>query len=61
VSGDDITHITMMNNVGQVVLNKKVAEDNQLEINVEGYEPGLYLIKVETADNLVIEKVLISQ
>jgi hypothetical protein len=60
-SSDDITHITMMNNVGQVVLNKKVAENNQLEINVEGYEPGLYMIKVETADNLVIEKVLISQ
>jgi hypothetical protein len=60
-SSDNITHITMMNNVGQVVLNKKVAQDNQLEINVEGYEPGLYMIKVETADNLVIEKVLISQ
>ncbi len=60
-STDNITHITMMNNVGQVVLNKKVADDNVLELNVENYEPGLYMIKIETADNLVIEKVLITR
>jgi len=50
-----------MNNVGQVVLNKKVADDNVLELNVEGFEPGLYMIKIETADDLVIEKVLITR
>jgi hypothetical protein len=60
-SSENITHITMMNNVGQVVLNKKVVNDNVLEINVEGYDPGLYMIKIETADDLMIEKVLISQ
>jgi hypothetical protein len=60
-STDNITHVTMMNNVGQVVLNKKVADDNVLELNVAGFEPGLYMIKIETADDLVIEKVLITR
>ena len=60
-STENITHITMMNNVGQVVLNKKVTDDNALELNVAAFEPGLYMIKIETADDLMIEKVLISQ
>jgi hypothetical protein len=60
VSTDDITYITMLNNVGQLVYNKKVVNDNVLEINVTGFEAGIYMIKIETAENIIIEKVLIT-
>ena len=57
----NITHITMMNNVGQLVYNKKVSDENVLEINVTGYDPGVYMIKIETKDDIIIEKVLITR
>ncbi|MBE9491240.1 MAG: T9SS type A sorting domain-containing protein, partial [Bacteroidetes bacterium] len=60
VSTDDITYVTMLNNVGQLVYNKKVVNDNVLEINVTGFEAGIYMIKIETAENIIIEKVLIT-
>ncbi|MFO8128498.1 MAG: T9SS type A sorting domain-containing protein, partial [Bacteroidales bacterium] len=61
VASDDITFVTVMNNVGQVVYNSKVVEENTLEITTTGFEAGVYMIKVETADDVMIKKVIIAQ
>ena len=60
VSTDDITYVTMLNNIGQVVCNKKGVNGNVLEINVTGFEAGIYMIKIETAGNIITGKVLIT-
>ena len=60
VSTSDITHVTIMNYVGQVVYNQKVVEDNDLQLNVAGYETGVYMVKVETTEGILVKKVTIA-
>jgi hypothetical protein len=59
-SSADITHVTVMNYLGQVVYNQKVVEDNDLQLNVAGYETGVYMVKVETTAGILIKKVTIA-
>ncbi len=59
-STTDITHVTIMNYVGQVVYNQKVVEDNDLQLNVAGYETGVYMVKVETTAGILIKKVTVA-
>jgi len=59
-SSSDITHVTVMNYVGQVVYNQKVVEDNDLQLSVAGYETGVYIVKVETTAGILIKKVTIA-
>ena len=49
-----------MNYVGQVVYNQKVVEDNDLQVNVAGFETGVYMVKVETSAGIVVKKVTIA-
>ena len=59
-STTDITHVTVMNYVGQIVYNQKVVEDNDLQLNVAGYETGVYMVKVETTAGITIKKITVS-
>jgi hypothetical protein len=59
-STNDISHVTIMNYVGQVVYNQKVVEDNDLQLNVAGYETGVYMVKVETSTGIIVKKVTIA-
>jgi hypothetical protein len=59
-STSDITHVTIMNYVGQVVYNQKVVEDNDLQLSVAGYETGVYMVKVETTAGVIVKKVTIA-
>ncbi|NQT78529.1 MAG: T9SS type A sorting domain-containing protein, partial [Bacteroidetes bacterium] len=61
VSSTDITHVTIMNYVGQVVYNQKVVEDNDIQVNVAGYEAGVYMVKVETTAGILVRKITIVQ
>ncbi len=49
-----------MNYVGQVVYNQKVVEDNDIQLNVAGYETGVYMVKVETLTGILVKKVTIA-
>ncbi|MBU2650075.1 MAG: T9SS type A sorting domain-containing protein, partial [Bacteroidetes bacterium] len=57
---EDITFVTIINNVGQVVYNNKVVNDNVLQVTTSGFEAGVYMIKVETGSNVIIQKVIIA-
>ncbi|MCK5080487.1 MAG: T9SS type A sorting domain-containing protein, partial [Bacteroidales bacterium] len=59
-SSTDVTHVTIMNYVGQVVYNQKVVEDNNIQVNVAGYETGVYMVKVETLAGILVKKVTIA-
>jgi len=39
--------IILTNNLGQVVLDKKCSDLNNLEINIQNLEPGIYFINIE--------------
>jgi LEA14-like dessication related protein len=49
-----------MNYVGQIVFNQKVVEDNDLQLSVEGYDTGVYMVKIETTVGITIKKITIA-
>ncbi len=57
VSSFDISKISVMNYVGQLVDELKTVEDNIIELNVSSYEEGVYFIKIETTKGIVTKKV----
>jgi hypothetical protein len=59
ISSSDISHVTIMNYIGQVVYNQKVVEDNDLQIGVSGYEAGVYMVKVETSIGIYVKKITV--
>ena len=61
MSSQDIQIVTILNNVGQVVYNHKVVNDNLLTINTSSYEAGVYMVKIETEDNIIVRKIIIAQ
>ncbi|MEN8224500.1 MAG: T9SS type A sorting domain-containing protein, partial [Bacteroidota bacterium] len=60
-SSSDITHVTVMNYLGQVVYNQKLVEDNDLQIGVTAYEAGVYMVKVETSIGIYVKKIIVVQ
>ncbi|MCK4361080.1 MAG: T9SS type A sorting domain-containing protein, partial [Bacteroidales bacterium] len=61
VSTENITKITVINYVGQVVYEKKVVEETSIMLNTASYETGVYMIKVETEDGITAKRVAITR
>jgi hypothetical protein len=54
-SGNEIRNISLMNHVGQIVYNQRI-NANTAHLNVESYSAGLYFVRIETADGIVVTK-----
>ena len=57
-STEQINQITIYNNVGQLVLNRKVGGAKTISINTSSFKPGIYLIFIE-ADKSVVSRRLV--
>ena len=53
-------NISLINSLGQIVFDKKNFKENQLTIDLAGFQNGIYLAKVES-DNMVYTKKLVIQ
>ena len=53
-----IHHILMMNSLGQVVV-EKVLDETEIHLNVNGFTPGLYLLRVSDAAGDSFHKIMI--
>ena len=53
-------HITVMNALGQVVMEAPV-ETEKVSLNLGQYGPGMYLIRVETERETLIRKVSVAK
>ncbi len=58
VSNNTITHIKVLNFIGQTMLEKAVNE-TKLSINTSAYQSGIYFIRIKTANGIKTEKLTI--
>jgi hypothetical protein len=61
VSTENITKITVINYVGQIVYEKKVSDETNIMLNTASYETGVYMIKVETDNMITVKRVTITR
>ena len=58
VEADGMTHVSVYNQLGQVVLEMG-CDTNTLNINVSGWTEGIYFVKVTTADGVVTRQMAV--
>ncbi len=58
-SSSEIENIHVYNNSGQLILDKEV-NALQFEINVAQYECGIYFVKVETGEGVILRKITVN-
>ena len=44
-----------------MVLNRGITSKNQFEIDLSTYASGVYMLKVQTAENTVLERIVLSK
>jgi hypothetical protein len=58
-SGSNITAVEVLNYIGQVVYNNPATETKKIQVNVSGFEAGVYFVKVTTADGIKTSKITV--
>ena len=58
VSGKMFNKLTIVNSIGQIVF-ENFDQCESLSINTDGFEAGIYFIRIEYFDNILIEKLII--
>lgn len=61
VNNMEISKITMTTLDGKVVLNKDYKEEYNLQLNIESYPSGIYLLTVNTTDGNTYQEKIIKQ
>lgn len=60
IEAENLRHISVFNVLGQKVYEEQVDGD-ELEINLSGCEPGVYLIRIETASGVTTKQVVVTK
>ena len=56
-----INKITVFDEIGKLVYEKKVVEDNNIKINTSSFESGVYFVKIYTNEGVVVRRVAITK
>ena len=59
VEAKSMSRITLINTLGQVVLDKAVDGDNEL-LDLSKYETGIYMLRVFTEEDVVTKRIMIN-
>ncbi len=59
VNGENITHFRIINNMGLVMLDEKVAKTSFLEKNLSSLPDGIYFIQLQVNASLLTRKIVI--
>lgn len=57
-SNEEIIELTLYDNLGKIVLEKRTIGSNSTSINKENIAAGTYFVKIGTLNNLVIKKIV---
>ena len=57
----DINKIIVFDDLGKLVYEKKVVEDNNIKINTASFDAGVYFVKIYTNEGVVVRKVAITK
>jgi hypothetical protein len=60
-SSFDITRLTIVNYVGQVVYDAEINGERSLTLNTAAYDAGVYIVKIETDNGLVTKRLAITK
>jgi hypothetical protein len=60
-SSEAMTHITVVNYLGQVVYNSDVNDATTLTLNTSSYESGVYVVRIDTENGQVTKRVTIAR
>jgi hypothetical protein len=60
-STENITKITVINYVGQLVYEKKVSDETNIYLNTASYESGVYILKIETENGITAKRITITR
>ena len=58
-SGSQISRISVINYVGQLVYDAEIGGQTKVELNTAGYEAGVYMVKIATTEGIVTKRVTI--
>ncbi|MFO7874312.1 MAG: T9SS type A sorting domain-containing protein, partial [Bacteroidales bacterium] len=58
---EEITHVSMVDMLGQEVYNAEVANAHQHEIRVSGLNTGMYFIRIATSKGMVTYKAQVTR
>ena len=57
VETEGMTHVSILNTIGQVVYDKDVDNDNET-IDMTEYESGIYMLKITTEKDIIVRRIL---
>jgi len=60
-SSKAITHITVVNYLGQIVYNSKVNDMTTLTLHTASYQSGIYIVKISNESGVVTKRVTITK
>lgn len=59
ISAENMTRITIVNALGQIMFDENVVSDNEV-INMAQYEAGVYIVRVMTETGVTVERVTVN-
>jgi hypothetical protein len=59
-SSEEMTRITVINYVGQLIANLDV-QQNKIVLNTQNYESGVYIVRIETENGVVTKRFAIAR
>ena len=60
-SSYEISRITIVNYVGQVVYDAEINAERSLTLNTATYDAGVYIVKIETDNGMVTKRLAITK
>ena len=60
IEAEKLRHISVFNMIGQQIFNG-LANGDEFEIDFSGHEPGVYLIRIETANGITTKRVALTK
>ena len=60
-SSQEMTRITVINYVGQVVYQSELNDANSVKLNTSSFENGVYVIRIDSENGVVTKRVIIAQ
>jgi hypothetical protein len=60
-SSQEMTRISVINYVGQVVYQSELNNENAIQLNTSSFENGVYVVRLDTENGVVTKRVIIAQ
>ncbi len=60
-SSSPMKQLTIINYVGQIIYASEIIDATIIELNTSSYQPGAYLVKIDTENGVVARRVIISR